>query len=742
MFSSKDYLRLKSCSTKTYSMQRPDGYPSPPPGYPASPPAPRPQDVESWNEIHIPAQRIGGESIPLESVAVPTVVPVDVNGHGTYNPTQQPLPKFQKRAVWLRFPSSPWVATYSMYFFLVVGVCFAIGHHFFYSSLDGEIVDDQLRMLRWGTALAFACKASLTAAVLSAFDQKVWATVRTRFLTVVALDSMFAATENPLDMLNLELLTKAKMAVAMALFGWCAPAIVIITANTLLVAPPSFMHQDRMCRGVRSLNFDLEEAYTWPLGAGQEQSGLRPLNLATWNDTNRDLAKTIGYYNGPDEQLVSLGQASTVLRRPVTYANSTLETCERGWNCTVRVEMKGPGYNCTELGSGVGSEARNLSQQSGEISPPFNFTEVLLPLGNESYHGFVFEGEYSAPQMEKIDDEGRPTTRWPKNFAAIRTEPVVWIGYVKTAKGIERPLDPRRAGKDGDALIPTLMACEYYETQYMLEYQYVDGSQSIKVVKRTPLSPVVNTTVRRGVRDDETIDPTTATPQENYVLFGNTTQYKKTAAYHALGYIFRSVLRGTVEMPTVSAKSPALFTKVTSNGDYFPAENLQEVVPSLFEDMLFSLLSNQQWAAVVWAADMKKQVLFNEDSGEYPCRRSQPVSRYQYRAITLWAVYGVSVLLASLGVAAGTIALRHNGGLRRDSRFSSILAATRGHGLNRVEWGGPLFDRGQVNHSVRGFKMGYGTAKRDEAERLIGHQVPFTFGFEGEIEQKGNRHGN
>ncbi|KAJ4253530.1 hypothetical protein NW757_005482 [Fusarium falciforme] len=220
MFSFKDYLRLKSCSTKTYSMQRPDGYPSPPPGYPASPPAPRPQDVESWDEIHIPAERIGGESVPLKSVAVPTVVPVDVNGHGTYNPTQQPLPKFQKRAVWLRFPSSPWVATYSMYFFLVVGVCFAIGHHFFYSSLDGEIVDDQLRMLRWGTALAFACKASLTAAVLSAFDQQVWATVRTRFLTVVALDSMFAATENPLDMLNLELLTKAKMAVAMALFGW------------------------------------------------------------------------------------------------------------------------------------------------------------------------------------------------------------------------------------------------------------------------------------------------------------------------------------------------------------------------------------------------------------------------------------------------------------------------------------------------------------------------------------------
>ncbi|RSL78263.1 hypothetical protein CEP51_008367 [Fusarium floridanum] len=722
-------------------MQRPDGYPSSPPGYPASPPpAPRPQDVDSWDEIHIPAQRSGGESVPLKSVPVPTVVPVDVNGHGAY-PAQQPLPKFQKRAVWLRFPSSPWLSTYSMYFFLVVGVCFAIGHHFFYSSLDGEVVDDQLRMLRWGTALAFACKASLTAAVLSAFDQQVWATVRSSFLSVVALDSMFAATENPLDMLNLELLTKAKMAVAMALFGWCAPAIVIITANTLLVAPPSFMHQDRMCRGVRSLNFDLEEAYNWPIGISQKQSGLKPLSPVQWNETSRDQAKSIGYYKMPDRQFWDLVQASTVLRRPITYDNSTLETCARGWNCTVSVKMKGPGYKCTELGSGVGSEARNLSQQSGEISPPFDFTTELLQKGQLSYLSPPSEGDYSQPQMEELDEEGYPTRRLPKNFAAFRTEPVVWIGYVKTANGIERPFNPSKAVEDEDSLIPTLMACEYYETNYTLDYQYVDGMQSIKVVKRTPLSPVINTTYQRGVKDEDTADPTVATPEENYVLLANTTEYKKAATYHALGYIFRNILTGFVEMPNVNASSPALFTKVMSSGDAFPAENLQDVVPSLFEDMLFSLLSNQQYATVVWASDPKKQVLFNEDSGEYPCQWSQLVGKYKYRALTLWAVYGVSVLLASLGVAAGTLALRHNGGLRRDSRFSSILAATRGQGLNRVEWGGPLFDRGQVNHSVRGFKMGYGTAKRDEAERLIGNQVPFTFGFEGEIEQKGNRHG-
>lgn len=233
-------------------MQRPDGYPSSPPGYPASPPAPRLQDVESWDEIHMPAPKSKGESVPLKSVAVPTVVPVDVNGHGTYDATQQPLPAFQKRAVWLRFPSSPWVATYSMYFFLVVGACFAIGHHFFYASLDGDMVEDQLRMLRWGTALAFASKASLTAAVLSAFDQQVWATVRSRFLTVVALDSMFAATENPLDLLNVELLAKAKMAVAMALFGWYVDFCIVYRLLFLTIVCLGVLQPSSSSRPIRS----------------------------------------------------------------------------------------------------------------------------------------------------------------------------------------------------------------------------------------------------------------------------------------------------------------------------------------------------------------------------------------------------------------------------------------------------------------------------------------------------------
>lgn len=468
------------------------------------------------------------------------------------------------------------------------------------------------------------------------------------------------------------------------------------------------------------------------------------MSVAIYNDTSRDPTESIGYYNGPDHQILKLADASSVLRRPVTYDNSTLETCPRGWNCTVRVEMKGPGYNCTELGSGVGSAARNLSQQSGETSPPFDFNEILLPAGNASYVGVTMKGEYPRPQTADLDADGYPADPKPKHFGSFRTEPVVWIGYAKVARGVKRPLDPNKAMEDEDSLIPTTMACEYYETQYTLDYQYVDGLQSIKVVKSTPLSPVINTTLLRGVGDDETIDQATVTPEENYIPYGNTTRYRKAATYRALGILFRRLLDGPIEVhPGVGVDGgSALFTKVTSPGDFLPAENLQEVVPSVFEDILFSLLSNQHWAMVVWAADPEKQVLFNKDSGEYPCRRSRYVSIYQYNASTLWAVYGVSVLLASLGVAAGTVALRHNGGLRRDSRFSSLLAATRGQGLNRVDWGGPLFDRGQVNHQVRGYRMGYGTARQDETARLIGNRVPFTFGFETEIEQKGGRDGN
>lgn len=131
-------------------------------------------------------------------------------------PPNEPVRSFRMRKPTCGF----WHSSWNMYLWLVVGICFAVGHHAFYASLDGHPADDQVRMLRYGTILAFMAKASLGAAVISAFQQRIWATVRSRILSIAALDSMFAATENLIAFLNWEFLKGAKATAALALFVW------------------------------------------------------------------------------------------------------------------------------------------------------------------------------------------------------------------------------------------------------------------------------------------------------------------------------------------------------------------------------------------------------------------------------------------------------------------------------------------------------------------------------------------
>ena len=62
-----------------------------------------------------------------------------------------------------------WFLPTAMVFLLLAGVCGAFVHHHFYATLDGRRADDQLTMIRYGTALAFFTKASLVGSVVLAY---------------------------------------------------------------------------------------------------------------------------------------------------------------------------------------------------------------------------------------------------------------------------------------------------------------------------------------------------------------------------------------------------------------------------------------------------------------------------------------------------------------------------------------------------------------------------------------------
>lgn len=113
-----------------------------------------------------------------------------------------------------------WRKSWNMYLCLLFGVACAASHHFYYWSLDRRPATNQIKMMRYGTILAFGAKAGLSAAVIVAFRQRVWTTVRKRFMTVGALDALFSATEDSQAVTSREMVQSAKVAALLAAYVW------------------------------------------------------------------------------------------------------------------------------------------------------------------------------------------------------------------------------------------------------------------------------------------------------------------------------------------------------------------------------------------------------------------------------------------------------------------------------------------------------------------------------------------
>lgn len=138
-----------------------------------------------------------------------------------------------------------WVAPVSMIAFFISGVCFASGHHAYYSSLNGtEVRDDESQQwaIRFGTAFAFLVEVPLAAAVSIAQTQRAWTTMERKSVSIGGIDSIFAATQDLASFMNWEMLSRAKLASVLALICWCLPLSALVTPATLTVQPVSRSH--------------------------------------------------------------------------------------------------------------------------------------------------------------------------------------------------------------------------------------------------------------------------------------------------------------------------------------------------------------------------------------------------------------------------------------------------------------------------------------------------------------------
>ncbi|KAH7148237.1 hypothetical protein EDB81DRAFT_649607 [Dactylonectria macrodidyma] len=581
-----------------------------------------------------------------------------------------------------------------MFCLIMIGSLLAIAHHLFYNYLDGKEAENQAFVLRCGTALAFLAKAHLSMAAVLAYRQRAWMTVRENVLSLGAVDSLFAAPGDFSALFSWEIVKSARMSLCLAIYVWATPLLVILTSDTLSVVPRT-LEEHSECSSVRTLNFENEETHEW---RSQKSIEGRPvLSVSTWNTTAYD-----DDFNGVDidptdsdlfDYWTTTAYAYTRLASRVAYQRVTLtrddaakQICNDSWNCSFVIDFVGLGYKCDELAVGRGSKVKKL----GAAKAPFT-TEDILPDGKFSYLAVTDRGDY-APQQVESTIGGKPTKKppYPKNLGALRTEPIIWIGYA--AVNDTEKLQPQNRTVDGwyDAYTPIIFGCEHYETKYSIEFSFINRIESHVVKRRDFLRKVINTTfIPDEIDNDGTLDNTTASPKSNYIFPQDTRRYRRAAAYHSMGASLRSLLNGTIVKQYNILYTNLDMTRLMDDLNYLPVKDLRNEIQKLYEEMILSMLSKPQFVAVAWANDPRQPSGIRVGGAEtnYPCIRTRPSVFYEYRLIQLCLVYGVSILLATIGAYSGLQGAREEG-VMRDMKMSSIIAVTRAQHLNMVQSNG------------------------------------------------------
>lgn len=462
------------------------------------------------------------------------------------------------------------------------------------------------------------------------------------------------------------------------------------------------------CPSVASLNFEHESTYDF-----RHDNPYPGFSLAFYNTTDKT-ATTEGwfdYYDQPSKNARRLAVTSVYLRKPATYTNASLDSCDQGWNCTYTISFQGPGYKCDEV-------ANSSNPVSADITAPFNLSSIA-PEGKALYKAVVDMDDYANPQIDTKD--GVPTQKppYPDTLGVFQSEPVLWIGYaINTTMPYDASSPYAKTWKNVHE--PKIFKCTAYHTNYTFEMKYEDSMQIATRKARDFVRPLVDTTITPNLGESGGFS---ASPADKFVR-PNTDpkQYKLTAAYHAMGVLLRNFLRNDISysddfyITTSDISETRLLEGMTS----YPVHNLMEEVQNLFEDMIITLLSEPHL------------VVANTQS--VPCEKSRVINVYAYHREGLWIGYAIVVAVTFGFIIVGAWSIYQNG-VASDTRFSRIMVTTRNPTLDRLSVGACL-GGDPFPKELHKTKLRFGVLLEDEPrEGPLGKVEHCCFGAAGETKE-------
>ena len=244
------------------------------------------------------------------------------------------------------------------------------------------------------------------------------------------------------------------------------------------------------------------------------------------------------------------------------------EACGGSYNCTYEQSFTGPSYQCEEVASNFDD-----TEGSNNSDAPFNMS-ILAPQGSYVYYAEVDKGAYPRPQAAEDRRRGRGAGRPTKELATDDPLAINWTHRYDSH----------------------IIRCIHMEARYTVKWEFTEPSFK-STIELKHQAPVVDTDFPRGV--DGKIDYTTMPrPTDNYISpRHNVGVYKKIAAYHAIGDMFREFLRGHVDI--TAPKPGPYYAQVHSNvtmtrlvqKNSEPKNNLTAEIEAFYSDMVVSLLS-------------------------------------------------------------------------------------------------------------------------------------------------------
>lgn len=351
---------------------------------------------------------------------------------------------------------------------LLVGLAASIALHLFYSSLDGEKVRNatqQQNHLRVGTTLAFLAQIFLVVSVRQSQTQNLWRGLMRNTLSIRAIDAGFDADRSLLPFMNLEMLTKLRMASLVAIIAWHVPSrrrSWISTDNGYRLIPISSLVVPATLSIESVMRFNSSIISIPTLQISQPEQSHNFAVSAPIQNSPSGLA-----FEGPRSFLTRLAVATAATGEVMLLQPPST-------NATYDQKFEGPYVQCqkatTTISHQIDSNLQLFQQRLPSSVKPISIDYyALVPALGGARQTLTTETVYSANLSDVTGSLNASNQLWIRLLRRNQT---------RTAANITAIVQPYH------------LSCQLYKAIYSVKFSWINGVQSLQLLDRQVGVPV------------------------------------------------------------------------------------------------------------------------------------------------------------------------------------------------------------------------------------------------------------